>query len=166
MASTFETLLLAQQNFLANPPDCKVAIGSSFFLPATQDIFAQGGWAATSDPYGMFFPDTNSNMAYIQIPVAGRYDISYISNLSLSSGQSGVGYIAYNNAVSGAAIARAGSVAMTGGTDGCWCHAIRFNVPLNAGDKLYWANWATNSCNVNAVTFSVPTEVNVMYRHA
>jgi hypothetical protein len=139
---------------------CRVQLGADVPMGGNSDLFAQGGWTSTEDPYSMFHaaPGAGTN-SYIQVPIASRYLVSYRSSMSPASGSATIG-IARNSAAFAASVARDNRAAITTGGDSTWLHATR-EVVLAANDKLYWENWASVGCTINASTFGVPTEMYV-----
>lgn len=139
---------------------CRVTLNGNVGLGANSDLFAQGGWSATEDPYVMFNGAPGAGTySYIQVPAAGKYLVSYRSVMDSSSGAVLVA-VNKNSTASGNSVARDSRAAVTSGGDGSWAHATR-EVTLAVNDKLYWENWASVSCNIKASAFGTPTEMYV-----
>jgi len=138
---------------------CRVNFSGSVTI-GSPDTFAQGGWTAVEDPYGMLHtPPGSGTYSYIQVPTAGRYMVSYRTSLNPGTGSVACS-ITKNAADINNSVVRDSKPATTGGGDGTWVHAWR-EVNLAAGDKLYWANWSSTSSTMQSSVLNVPQEMYV-----
>ena len=141
---------------------CVVTLGSNQAVGATTDTFATTGWTAV-DPLSMSTLSTTAGVkSFITVPIAGRYLVSYAPSCSTVSAASYAAFVTKNTAASTASVARDSRAAVTAGSDGTRVHAQR-EVLLNANDELYWGNWCSSACTLNAIELNVPTEVEVRY---
>jgi hypothetical protein len=88
----------------------------------------------------------NANPTYYQIPISGRLWDLY---MRLTTGALGSGVtMACKIMLNGTSVATnsIGSDARVGTGGESHCNAVRYGVgPLTAGDKIYWATWATGT---------------------
>jgi hypothetical protein len=138
---------------------CRVNFSGSVTI-GTPDTFAQGGWSAVEDPYGMFHGAPGAGTySYVQIPSDGRYLFSYHTSMNPGTG-SVAATISKGSPIVNNSVARDSKPAVTTGGDGTWCHAWR-ELPLVAGDKLYWANWSSTSSTMTGTVLNIPQEMYV-----
>ena len=140
---------------------CRIQLGiSSVALAAGTDVWAQANWTAVEDPYSMaHLAPGAGTFSYIQVPIAGRYRVDYLTSMNPASGAC-LAEITKNSAATGSSLVRDNRTAVTAGGDGTWCHASR-EVPLAANDKVYWGNWSSVACNLSQIVLNVPTEMSV-----
>jgi hypothetical protein len=148
-------------------PYCRARLTADYTSPATTDIYAQGDWAATEDPYTMVSISTGAGTySNITVPLEGMYLVNFKVHFSANAEAPPVNnaacFVTANARSAGNSVARDSRRFNRFGTgDHSPCQAIRV-VPLNANDVLYWGTWASVASSVfyNLVT---PTEIEVVY---
>lgn len=139
---------------------CQVKWTGTVTNGANSDLFAQGGWAAEVDAYGMFHGAPGAGTySYIQVPEDGRYDFEFLCNLNPGAGGIACG-ITKNAAVVTASIARDNRAAVTVGGDGTWCRAHDVQ-QLAANDKLYWHTWTSDTADLRNSAIGTGTHTHI-----
>lgn len=140
---------------------CQVNLGTDVGL-APGDVTAQGGWNLVVNEGG-YILNLISGEAWIQVPSNGQYRVSLKLNLAPYTGG--------GNALHACKVMRNGSnvavnsvvtdtriPATTG--EGTWLDA-RDDIPLLAGDKLYWQVFTTVSVTLKAAALGIPSCIKV-----
>lgn len=147
-------------------PICTVQLTTNVALGAGADTWAQADWspAAGDDPDGCFTAYAGAGTySYITAPRSGRY-LAGVTGLfsGVPGGSTCVAYMAKNAVDINASIVRDARNTTNAGGDGVTCSTLRPRW-LDAGDRLYWGHWGSGACTLNATTFSVPTEVSLIW---
>lgn len=146
-------------------PVCRVHFtADATNLAGGTDIWAQGNWAITEDPLGMFHPGATGTNSYIQLPIAGYWSVEYHSAMTGPNAQA-ASKVTLNAAnVAGSTIATDSKIIPVDGGDGAVLDARKPRGHYNAGDRLYWSNWcAAGGATLPASVFTVPTAITVQY---
>lgn len=124
------------------------------------DVFAQTGWAVTTDTNGMAsLSTTTGTYSSITIPETGRYDVLY--HTSSASNSPIANYVSpsqdHNEDV-------ATDLRMPSVFNLVMVDAIRWSVPLTEGATLYWGNWALNAgAQIETTLYGIPTHIVVRW---
>lgn len=140
---------------------CQVNLGADVGL-AAGDTLAQGGWNLVTNTGGYAF-NLLSGPAWVQVPSNGQYRVSL--KLGLSP------YTAGGNALHACKVMKNGTSigSNTVVTDtkisvnigeGTWLDAWD-DIPLLAGDKLYWQVYSSGAITLKAAIFGIPSRIKV-----
>lgn len=146
-------------------PHCRVYLTVDVSISASLDVFAQGDWAASVDPYNMVaISTTPGSFSSITIPITGLYYIDFkaIYQNSINTTDTAAAFVTKNARLPENSIARANDKFVDKGGGGTHVHATR-TVILNVNDVLYWGNWASVNAQVTAGRINIPTEITVTY---
>ncbi|MBB5154946.1 hypothetical protein [Saccharopolyspora phatthalungensis] len=143
-------------------PVCVIRLNSNVGLAANVDTFAQTGWSASYDPFGMYVPGAAGVSAYIQIERAGYYRVHFHSAIGAANAVAGAKVTLNAANVNNSIATDSGQIPQQGG-DGAVLDAIRSRTYLNLGDKLYWSNWCFAAATLYGSSLGVPSEITVQY---
>lgn len=140
---------------------CQVNLGADVAL-AAGDSLAQGGWNAVTNDGGYVF-NLLSGAAWIQVPSTGQYQVSLKLGLSPYTGG--------GNALHACKVMKNGTNLSTNSIitdtkisvnigEGTWLDAWD-DVPLLAGDKLYWQVFSSGAITLKASIFNAPSRIKV-----
>lgn len=151
-------------------PACEVRLtANASITAAAADVFAQGNWSvAGTDSFAMVkVPPGSGTYTYIQVPTGwgGRYAFRYHATVTgMGAGATHAGKITLNATAVTSSVGTSANTAGGSGGDGTVIDVLA-EVTLVAGDRIYWANWASvNATLVPSVSgINVPTAVFARY---
>jgi hypothetical protein len=140
---------------------CQVNLGADVGLSAG-DTQAQGGWNLVTNVEGYAF-NLLSGAAWIQVPSNGQYRVSLKLGLAPFTG-GGNALHACKVMKNGTSIASNTVVTDTKISanigEGTWLDAWD-DIPLLAGDKLYWQVYTSGPVTLKAAIFGIPSRIKV-----
>lgn len=140
---------------------CQVNLGGDVNL-AAGDTLAQGGWNLVINNGGYAF-NLLSGAAWIQVPSNGQYRVSLKMGLSP--------FIGGGNALHACKVMKNGTSIGSNSVitdtkisvnigEGTWLDAWD-DIPLLAGDKLYWQVYTSGTVTLKASIFNIPSRIKV-----
>lgn len=141
-------------------PACRVKLSAAAGI-SSGDTWAGANWEPSEDPMGWH---TDASPAYITVGLDGFYLISYHSTTTgLAAGAIVASKVSLNAANVTTSVA-SDLTGVTTASEGAVQDAFRARVPLAAGDRLYWSNYANaTGGTLQAVSFGIPTEIVVQF---
>jgi hypothetical protein len=140
---------------------CQVNLSGDVGL-AAGDSLAQGGWGLVTNDGGYAF-NLLGGPAWIQVPSDGQYRVSLKLGLSPYTG-GGNALHACKVMKNGTSIASNAVITDTKISvnigEGTWLDAWD-DIPLLAGDKLYWQVYSSGAITLKAVILGVPSRIKV-----
>lgn len=143
-------------------PVAQVYLGSDATYGSSGNYFATGTWQIRRDDIDMVHLGSPGEQSYVEVVIAGWYLIHYHAAIDANSGASSAIKITRTVDVSDA-LASAVNTRPSSGADGTVLDAYRPCVYLQEGDRLYWASWSSGAYTLRASSFTIPTEITVMY---
>lgn len=140
---------------------CQVNLGIDVPL-SPGDVTAQGDWNMVANEGG-YVLNLASGEAWIQVPSNGQYRISLKTAFTPYTGGGGALHACKvmkngSNVVANSVISDSRVPVTTG--EGTWLDA-RDDIPLLAGDKLYWQTYSSVSVTLKAAVLGVPSCIKV-----
>lgn len=140
---------------------CQVSLSTDVDL-AAGDSLAQGGWNLVTNEGGYTF-NLLSGAAWIQVPSHGQYRVSLKLGMSAYTGGGNALHackvMKNGTSISANSVITDTKISVNTG-EGTWLDAWD-EIPLLAGDKLYWQVYSSAAITLKAAIFGIPSCIKV-----
>lgn len=142
-------------------PVCTLAMSGTTnrVLAASTDTYQDTQWSVVTDPESLFHSGAQPTNGFIQVPVAGRYDVEHLSLMGGVAGAFCIARIVLNTIATGSFVATDIRQVVSGLSEPFVVRARLVDRVLAASDKLYFAVWSSGASSVYPNSFGVKTGV-------